>query len=84
MDDDPSYFDHEKCGLEPVGNLFGPKVLLKSLQSTVTHASGTNHASVAGAGGFEPPNGGIKIRCLTTWLRPKAPSDCRWLTAAAR
>src|SRR6202035_2219729 len=28
---------------------------------------------VAGAGGFEPPDGGIKIRCLTTWLRPKAP-----------
>src|SRR5690606_36360293 len=25
---------------------------------------------VAGAGGFEPPHGGIKIRCLTTWLRP--------------
>ena len=27
---------------------------------------------VAGAGGFEPPDGGIKIRCLTTWLRPNA------------
>lgn len=26
---------------------------------------------LAGAGGFEPPNAGIKIRCLTTWLRPK-------------
>lgn len=26
--------------------------------------------NLAGAGGFEPPNGGIKIRCLTTWLRP--------------
>ena len=25
---------------------------------------------LAGAGGFEPPYGGIKIRCLTTWLRP--------------
>jgi hypothetical protein len=25
---------------------------------------------LAGAGGIEPPNGGIKIRCLTTWLRP--------------
>ena len=24
----------------------------------------------AGAPGFEPGNGGIKIRCLTTWLRP--------------
>jgi hypothetical protein len=28
---------------------------------------------VAGAGGFEPPYGGIKIRCLTAWLRPNAP-----------
>ena len=26
--------------------------------------------TLAGAGGFEPPYGGIKIRCLTTWLRP--------------
>jgi hypothetical protein len=25
---------------------------------------------VAGAGGFEPPHGGTKIRCLTAWLRP--------------
>ena len=25
---------------------------------------------LAGAGGFEPPYGGIKIRCLTTWRRP--------------
>src|SRR5262245_6734085 len=25
---------------------------------------------MAGAGGIEPPNGGIKIRCLTAWLRP--------------
>ena len=25
---------------------------------------------MAGAGGFEPPNGGIKTRCLATWRRP--------------
>lgn len=25
---------------------------------------------MAGAGGFEPPNDGIKNRCLTTWRRP--------------
>jgi hypothetical protein len=25
---------------------------------------------LAGAGGFEPPHGGIKIPCLTTWRRP--------------
>src|SRR5713101_4048202 len=29
---------------------------------------------LAGAGGFEPPYGGIKIRCLTTWLRPNGVS----------
>ena len=29
-----------------------------------------NNLIVAGAGGIEPPNGGIKIRCLTSWLRP--------------
>src|SRR5580698_3942666 len=28
---------------------------------------------LAGAPGFEPGNGGVKIRCLTTWLRPNAP-----------
>ena len=33
---------------------------------------------MAGAGGFEPPNGGIKIRCLATWLRP---NDCGRLSA---
>src|SRR5437868_3536637 len=27
---------------------------------------------MAGAPGLEPGNGGIKIRCLTTWLRPIA------------
>ena len=27
---------------------------------------------MAGAGGIEPPNGGIKIHCLTTWLRPNS------------
>ena len=26
--------------------------------------------ALAGAGGFEPPHGGIKIHCLTTWRRP--------------
>src|ERR1700730_3483895 len=27
---------------------------------------------LAGAGGFEPPYGGIKIHCLTTWRRPNS------------
>jgi hypothetical protein len=30
---------------------------------------------LAGAEGFEPPNGGIKTRCLTTWRRPTTASD---------
>ena len=36
---------------------------------------------LAGAGGFEPPHGGIKIHCLTAWRRPNArlapDSPCR-------
>ena len=32
---------------------------------------------LAGAPGFEPGNGGIKIRCLTTWLRPTRASTPR-------
>jgi hypothetical protein len=31
---------------------------------------------VAGAGGFEPPHGGTKIRCLTAWLRPNRNEPC--------
>ncbi len=30
----------------------------------------TRRRLLAGAGGFEPPNAGTKIRCLTTWRRP--------------
>lgn len=33
---------------------------------------------LAGAGGIEPPNGGIKIRCLTAWLRPNRRRRGRW------
>ena len=29
-----------------------------------------SETTLAGAGGFEPPHGGTKIRCLTAWLRP--------------
>src|SRR5438445_306555 len=36
---------------------------------------------LAGAGGIEPPNGGIKIRCLTAWLRPNRPRKQRQDTA---
>jgi hypothetical protein len=33
-------------------------------------AEAAKQRRLAGAPGFEPGNGGIKIRCLTTWLRP--------------
>ncbi len=42
--------------------------LLKSFRETCGWA--VDYRGMAGAGGFEPPYGGIKIRCLTTWLRP--------------
>ena len=38
---------------------------------------------MAGAGGFEPPHGGIKIRCLTAWLRPNWCGSARTIIAAA-
>ena len=42
---------------------------------------------MVGAGGIEPPHGGIKIRCLTAWLRPIIPRSFahfaqRWGTIA--
>ena len=39
---------------------------------------------VAGAGGFEPPHGGIKIHCLTAWRRPIMPSSGRTIVGTAR
>jgi hypothetical protein len=36
-------------------------------------------SGMAGAGGFEPPHAGIKIRCLTAWRRPNVrPIGTRW------
>jgi hypothetical protein len=40
---------------------------------------------LAGAGGIEPPHGGIKIPCLTAWLRPNGQSaDVRQSPGALR
>lgn len=36
----------------------------------VDHATAMELGGMAGAPGFEPGDGGIKIRCLTSWLRP--------------
>ena len=38
-------------------------------------ASSPIASKLAGAEGFEPPNGGIKTRCLTTWRRPNFRSN---------
>ena len=38
---------------------------------------------LAGAPGFEPGDGGIKIRCLTTWLRPNEAGAFRIAAASA-
>src|SRR6202166_1321708 len=42
----------------------------------------SNAECLAGAGGFEPPHGGIKIHCLTTWRRPN--SVCRKAAGLSR
>src|SRR5690606_36010443 len=39
---------------------------------------------LAGAEGFEPPNGGIKTRCLTTWRRPNFSQTCCCSAARSR
>lgn len=31
----------------------------------------TSSNNQIGVGGLEPTNGGVKVRCLTTWLHPK-------------
>ena len=43
-------------------------------QNGTANRSTVSSGYVAGAGGFEPPHGGIKIRCLTAWLRPNRSS----------
>ena len=35
----------------------------------------TPRQKMAGLGGFEPPNDGVKVRCLTTWRQPIALGD---------
>src|ERR1700722_162426 len=48
-----------------------------SVSDSTISASWSDHhcrSLVAGVEGFEPPNGGIKTRCLTTWRHPSSPS----------
>ena len=56
------------------GNGEGETAAMRAFCAVVTLRPANTGAEsdwLAGAGGFEPPHGGIKIRCLTTWLRPK-------------
>jgi hypothetical protein len=48
----------------------GPVAPLRA-RSAGSHTPGNNTAET-GAGGFEPPHDGIKIRCLTAWRRPNS------------
>ena len=40
-------------------------------------------SKLVGAGGIEPPHGGIKIRCLTAWLRPNRLKSLSFQVSAA-
>ena len=55
----PSRRSPGRCSLQPSGALH-----------SIFDKAGWALIKLAGAPGFEPGNGGIKIRCLTTWLRP--------------
>ncbi len=42
------------------------RIAREQRDGVIAHAA----LSMAGVEGFEPPNGGIKTRCLTTWRHP--------------
>ena len=55
------------------------RIVLDGLRGEVTIAELCRREGdwLAGMPGFEPGNGGIKIRCLTTWLHPNTcPTRC--------
>ena len=43
---------------------------IESSASSCTRIGYVFRQKLAGVEGFEPPNGGIKTRCLTTWRHP--------------
>ena len=57
-----------RCVPCPLGR--PPVVILPPPQNAKSPPPGELLRCVAGVEGFEPPNGGIKTRGLTTWLRP--------------
>ena len=38
--------------------------------SPTSYQAALPRVKMAGLGGFEPPNDGVKVRCLTTWRQP--------------
>ena len=69
-----------------VANIFRPRdtQAIPSLRDSSNLKFNISLILLAGAPGFEPGNGGIKIRCLTTWLRPTSAARRRaWRLPAA-
>src|SRR5439155_25823150 len=66
-----SNYDYAKPGLLPMSNDSDSDA--RQIQAVVR---------LEAPGGFEPPNNGFAVRCLTTWLRrrsPVKPAHCRIL-----
>jgi hypothetical protein len=66
----------EQAGAAAAGQLYGTVAAAALLAA----GAAGSHGTLAGAGGFEPPYGGIKIRCLTAWRRPNVLQG--WLSPA--
>ena len=63
MDYDRGYFDLETRLLEPIKNLFGPKVLPMYPVRSVTYVSGLDRLNVVDVTGFEPATPCLQSRC---------------------
>src|SRR5260370_27831967 len=57
--------------------------LVEGSEASVVMSVGTGRLCLAGAPGFEPGNGGFKVRCLTAWRRPTRGGRAAALTAKA-
>src|SRR5580693_10726445 len=62
------------------------KSLLRAIKKTDSNSQSDNHfqstnrlhrKNLAGVEGFQPPYGGIKTRCLTTWRHPNLEKNRR-------
>jgi hypothetical protein len=71
--------DRRKSPCRPAAKAHRPRFRRATAQARASAPAGCREqeepavrerADLAGAPGFEPGNGGIKIRCLTSWLRP--------------